>query len=78
MQADSYRVGKFDKGLKYLVTKESVDDGALCTLYRLTYENEHLGWFADFDAAKAKAEAHHSSKSDVLGADGTARKGMDR
>jgi hypothetical protein len=57
-QSGEYRIAKLENGKAFLIEKDPVDDGALCTLYRLWYQHEHLGWFADFQSARAAAEGH--------------------
>lgn len=47
MVSEPYRVGKF-----------VVDEGALCTLYGLWFNDELLGYFNDFDECKERAEEH--------------------
>ena len=49
-QSGDYRIGKC-----------TVDDGALCTLYRLWYKYDDLGIFADFESAKEAAENHEAT-----------------
>ncbi len=47
MISEPFRVGRF-----------TVDEGALCTLYGLWHNDDHLGYFESFKDAQEAAEKH--------------------